>query len=231
MNKICGIYKITSPTNKIYIGSSKDINTRWSRYKNLHCQYQQKIYRSLLKHSVDAHKFEIIHECNAEDLFQWERLYAEYYDVLGANGLNLAIPNYKDIKGKRSQECKDLMSFKMTGSKNHFYGKKHTVETIQKLKGKPSYFIGKKHSKEVIEKIRAAKIGKKYTNESKLKMSESRKKFLNNGGLVHNSKIIINLTTGIFYDSITDAAISHNINRRTLGKKIKRKTITNFIYA
>lgn len=207
MNKICGIYKITSPTNKIYIGSSINIEKRKKDYKYAYCYKQIKIYRSLLKYGFEAHKFEIIHECNAEDLFQWERLYSEYYDVLGANGLNLAIPSYKDIKGKVSQE------------------------TLNKIKGKPSHFRGKKHPKEVIEKMRAAKIGKKYTNESKLKMSESRKKFFSNGGLTHNSKIIINLTTGIFYDSITDAAISHNINRRTLGKKIKRKTITNFIYA
>jgi group I intron endonuclease len=229
MTKICGIYKITSPTNKIYIGSSKDINSRWNKYKNLHCEYQPKIYRSLLKHGIDAHKFEIIYECAQDDLLQWERLYADYYNVLGVNGLNLAIPNYKDIKGEKSQECKDLMSLKMLGSKNHFYGKKHTTETIEKLKGRPSYFKGKKHPAEVIEKMRIAKIGKKYTEESKQKMRESRNRYLLNN-LNYKCKMVINLNTGIFYDSISDAAKYHGLNRKTLNKKLINKKTSVFSY-
>lgn len=30
-----GIYKITSPTNKIYIGQSKNIRKRFNNYQNL----------------------------------------------------------------------------------------------------------------------------------------------------------------------------------------------------
>jgi len=36
MEKICGIYKITSPTKRIYIGQSKDVFLRWKEYKILH---------------------------------------------------------------------------------------------------------------------------------------------------------------------------------------------------
>ncbi|HEC36627.1 hypothetical protein LCGC14_1312370 [marine sediment metagenome] len=48
--KICGIYKITSPTKKIYIGQSIDINRRKIIYKNILCKLQRKIYNSLKKH-------------------------------------------------------------------------------------------------------------------------------------------------------------------------------------
>ena len=42
MNKICGIYKITSPTGKIYIGQSANIKSRITNYKNARCKCQQK---------------------------------------------------------------------------------------------------------------------------------------------------------------------------------------------
>ena len=45
-----GIYKITSPSGKIYIGQSKDIEKRFKAYKNLKCKGQPYIYRSLLKY-------------------------------------------------------------------------------------------------------------------------------------------------------------------------------------
>ena len=42
MNKICGIYKITSPSNKIYIGQSININNRIVHYRNYICKDQRK---------------------------------------------------------------------------------------------------------------------------------------------------------------------------------------------
>lgn len=32
-----GIYKITSPSNKIYIGQSTNITRRWDEYRKLQC--------------------------------------------------------------------------------------------------------------------------------------------------------------------------------------------------
>ena len=62
----CGIYKITSPTGKIYIGQAVDVNKRWSEYNlnNSNLIKQPKIYRSLIKYGIDNHKFEIIEEKN-----------------------------------------------------------------------------------------------------------------------------------------------------------------------
>jgi predicted GIY-YIG superfamily endonuclease len=34
------IYKITSPSNKIYIGQTIDIKTRLCKYKNMACNYK-----------------------------------------------------------------------------------------------------------------------------------------------------------------------------------------------
>lgn len=71
---IIGIYKITSPSGRIYIGQSKDVNYRWYKsYKVLSkVKGQPKIYNSLKKYGWEAHKFEILEECLVERLHERE---------------------------------------------------------------------------------------------------------------------------------------------------------------
>lgn len=47
-----GIYKITSPTNKIYIGQSVNIEKRLKSYKDNLPKSQTLLLRSFLKHGV-----------------------------------------------------------------------------------------------------------------------------------------------------------------------------------
>lgn len=54
------IYRIISPTNKIYIGQTRNINSRKSKYRNIKCKEQPIIYKSLLKYGFDKHNFKII---------------------------------------------------------------------------------------------------------------------------------------------------------------------------
>jgi group I intron endonuclease len=69
----------------------------------------------------------------------------------------------------------------LLGSKNPFYGKKHSIETKQKIsktqslkyKGINNPFYGKHHSSETREKLRQANLGKKLSNETKQKISNS----------------------------------------------------------
>lgn len=90
MKTTCGIYKITSPTKKVYIGQSVAIEKRFIRYRGLHCKEQAKIYRSLLKYGVNAHKFEILCECKEEELNELEVYYIELYQSFNSEfGLNL----------------------------------------------------------------------------------------------------------------------------------------------
>ena len=87
--KITGIYKITNPKGKVYIGQSKDIKKRWYTYKRILCKTQPKIYNSLKKYGVNNHTFEIIHTCSIEELDYFEKYFiSEYksYDI--KNGLN-----------------------------------------------------------------------------------------------------------------------------------------------
>ena len=58
-----GIYKITSPSGKVYIGQSRNIENRFLQYKNKHCRFQFRLYNSFNKYGVENHVFEIIEEC------------------------------------------------------------------------------------------------------------------------------------------------------------------------
>lgn len=83
-----GIYKITSPTGRVYVGQSIDIKSRFQKYKCMWCHGQKRLYNSLKKYGVCLHVFVIIEECNEEIMNERERHYQEIYDVLGSKGLN-----------------------------------------------------------------------------------------------------------------------------------------------
>jgi len=68
-----GIYKITSPSKKIYIGQSIDIEKRFKYYLNLNCKKQTKLYNSLKKYGYKKHFFEVIEICKITELNNKER--------------------------------------------------------------------------------------------------------------------------------------------------------------
>jgi len=83
-----GIYKITSPSGKIYIGQSRDIKARKHSYKNNRAKSQPRLYHSMVKYGFEAHSFEIIHFCEIEELDKLERMYIAQFESHGRNGLN-----------------------------------------------------------------------------------------------------------------------------------------------
>lgn len=113
--KLIGIYKITSPTNKIYIGQSNDVYKRWNSYFKLNCVDQPKLYRSLTKYGIKNHKFEFIEECTIEQLDDREIYWGTYYNSLN-EGLNCRLGNSRGIC---SEETKTKIGNKQRGiSKN-----------------------------------------------------------------------------------------------------------------
>lgn len=141
-----GIYKITSPSNRIYIGQSINIEKRFIGYKRMYVKNnkQTKLHRSFLKYNVKNHVFEIIEECDIILLNERERYFQDYYNVL-VNGLNCNLTKTNDKSGKASKETLLKMSKASLGNTN-FLGKKHTEETKKLLS---LSHLGKKHSDEV----------------------------------------------------------------------------------
>ena len=144
--KICGIYKITSPTNKVYIGQSIDIIKRWQKYYNLNCKQQPKIYSSLLKYGSDKHKFEIICQCDKIELNNLEKYYIDLYKTFNTkHGLNL-------LDGGNVNKMSDETRLKMSLSK---IGKSRVI------------------TKEHREKLSKAKKGLKFSDKHKENLSKS----------------------------------------------------------
>lgn len=217
-----GIYKITSPSGRIYIGQSNNIEKRWYKYKNLKCQSQPAIYRSLLKYGPLSHLYEIVEICNLNDLNNKERYWQDYYNVL-QNGLNCHLTSSNDKKMILSEKTKlkisnTLKEKYIIKEDNPNYKRKHSLEARKNmsLSGKTKVFT-KTHKKNLSD---AAK-NRKQKDVSKEKLSLIRK--LN----PTCARLIINLDTGIFYDTIMDAAIAYNINYNTLKTRL-RKENNNF---
>lgn len=105
-----GIYKITSPTKKVYIGQSIDIEDRFKCYKRLKCKGQVILYASFLKYGVENHKFEILIECEIIELNEKERYYQDLYSCIDKNGMNCILTKSSDRSGKLSEITKKKMS-------------------------------------------------------------------------------------------------------------------------
>lgn len=88
-----GIYKITSPSNKIYIGQSKNLEKRKKAYKYSLAKGQPRLNNSFKKYGYENHTFEIIHFCEIHELCYFERYYQDLFSVELENGLNCIINN------------------------------------------------------------------------------------------------------------------------------------------
>jgi len=83
-----GIYKITNPNGRIYVGQSTNLKNRENQYKKIkESKSQIKLNRSFKKYGIENHKFEIIEYCTLEQLDNKEIYWGEYYNVL-KKGLN-----------------------------------------------------------------------------------------------------------------------------------------------
>jgi len=177
MNTV-GIYKIENLiNNKTYIGQSRNIKQRiyTHRYElNNNKHKNQVLQRAWDKYGKDNFKFEIIEECEIDNLNVLERKWIVYYDSYkDNNGYNLDFGG--NANKEMSQETKDKISLNhsdINGENNPFYGKQHSEETKQKISNANK---GRKMSKESIEINRLKHIGGKHSEETKLKMSISAK--------------------------------------------------------
>ena len=136
-----GIYKITSPTNKIYIGQSVNIIKRLNMYKNKNCKSQTKLWLSFNKHGVSTHNFEVIEYIEISLLNERERFWQDYYNSI-KNGLNCRATRTNDKSGYISEETKNKLSIINTGkiiSIEEMIKRKETIKKNKHTKPKPIF--------------------------------------------------------------------------------------------
>jgi group I intron endonuclease len=219
MKAICGIYKITSPSRKVYIGQSMDIKARWAKYKKFNCKSQVKLYRSLLKYGFHKHAFEIIQVCEPEKLNEIEKYYVDLFQTFNSkHGLNL-----KDgggSKGQHSEETKLKCSISNRG-------RIFSDETRQKLS---KALKGKKKSDEHARNLSKRRIGNKNCL-GRVLSQETKDRIRTNNKL---SKLVLNTQTGIYYDSAKEAAKSIGMKYGAFKNRLTGQAPTkptSFIYA
>lgn len=110
MPKVIGIYQITSPTGKVYIGQSWDIDRRWYMYSLGHCSAQRHLYNSLQKYGFDAHRREVL-EAFSDDVEQRTLDAREqfYMDARIGEGVRLLNLRGGGSTGKLSDETKQKL--------------------------------------------------------------------------------------------------------------------------
>lgn len=123
-----GIYKITNPKGRVYIGQAVCIEKRKKSYEKLKCKGQPRLYASLVKYGFSAHIFEVVEKCGTEELNTRERYWQDFYDVLYKDGLNCKLTKTSDKSGKHSQETVD----KQSDSLKEFYSTKKGLEVLRR---------------------------------------------------------------------------------------------------
>lgn len=132
-----GVYIWINKVNgKMYVGSSVSLSKRfWFYYslnssnKNLN-KRRSGIYNAILKYDFSNFRLDILEYCEVNVLIEREQYYIDLlkpeYNILKTAGSSLGF--------KHSEATKALIAVKNTGVNNPLFGKKHTKETIKKIR-------------------------------------------------------------------------------------------------
>jgi group I intron endonuclease len=183
------IYKIENTLNgKVYIGQTIQSPSKrmWSHFSTLRkgIHKNQHLQNSFNKYGEPNFKFTVLnYATNKETLDKLESNYIKKYNSVNKNlGYNKSLggANGKQSLETRKKRSKMMMgennpNYGMFGEKNSFYGKKHSLESRNKmsesLKGKMAGenhpFYGKKLSDEHKRNISESKKGKNHQNYGK----------------------------------------------------------------
>lgn len=225
MGNLWVIYKITSPTGRIYIGKSSNLKRRMRQYELLHHTSQKILFNSIKKYGFCLHNLEIIEQfnggldhANARERYWIAELKTNFYKHPSFNGMNLT-DGGDGTKGRKMSDSQKLFYSKLYKGREDILerlkianigrepwnkGKSffdiYTPEERKTLFGKHNignkYNLGKTHSKEEVE--RANKKRRKSVIQYDIK-----------GELISE------------YDSILTASLLTKVSTHTIGKQCR----------
>ena len=139
--KGCGVYKITSPNGRNYIGSSNNIYNRHRYYTTYGAKKQTILNRSFIKYGIENHSFEILIKCSYSEKYSYERYFGDLYNVIqDKGGLNLRLPSTNELPTICSSELRKKFSIISSN-------RKYSKETLKKFSdAKIGVFSNGKHS-------------------------------------------------------------------------------------
>lgn len=153
-----GIYAITSPSGKRYVGQTLDFSRRWKRHAYDLCRgnhHSIALQRAYNKYGTLT--YSVVELCAPEDLDAREQA---YIDVVGVDNLyNVCPVAGSPMRGRRhTEEAKKKIGAASRGDKNPNWGKPLSDERKQRLR---QANLGKLPSVETKRKISAQNAGKK----------------------------------------------------------------------
>jgi group I intron endonuclease len=141
MADVAHLYKITNTVNDmVYIGVTKNPHHRMIAHACTVTPTKSILKNAMKKYGRDKFALHVLLTSTQEYCYEMERKAIEAYNTLKPNGYNICT-------GGRG-------AIGIYGEKNGMFGRKHSPETL--------------------EKMRQIRLGKKLSEETKLKMSEAR---------------------------------------------------------
>jgi len=182
--QITGIYKIISSIDgRLYIGSSVDIFKRWGKHlRQLRRGKHENRYlqNAWAKYGKDNFIFEIIEQCEKDELIEREQFYIDFNKVAD-NGYNICPSAYSRVGAVFSEEHCIKLSIAAKNRPKRILSEEYKKKISMALKGrKPSPQTiagliasrkGKPLSPETREKLRISHLGEKHSSEYCLVMS------------------------------------------------------------
>lgn len=245
-------------TGRIYIGCSQNIEKRFTQHQNnLKSGNHANRYfqNSVNKYGLENFTFEVVFELpshceehvlkNLETLFIWSENPENLYNIIVPREFQTKSTNYLDFRERkikawketvakngglplRTPELKEQQSKAVSGEKNPFFGKTHSLETKKILSEKAkarwsdpqerllmshrrkNFFKDPKNRAKVGERSR----GRKHSEETKQKISEK-----SSGSNNPNATPFI--LNGVKYGSFVEAEKALGISKYKLKKLLK----------
>lgn len=195
------IYKMVSPSGRIYIGITTNVQSRRRDYEKIDCPHQIAVFNSLKKYGFESHSFEVIETFSSnvsyaygKEIF-WIRTHLSNYSKWPQHrGLNLT-------EGGRGSHGRVVSEDTKEKLRKANLGKKYSNETKAKLsamrKGKKINRVwtdeqkkvqservkGFKHTEDAKKKISEAGLGNKYClgqKQSKERVEQTRQRHIGN---------------------------------------------------
>lgn len=197
-----GIYKFRNKlNNKIYIGKSNNLKTRLKSY--LQKSIKRPIVRAIEKYGIDNFEIEILQifdSINNNEILALETAFIDFYKS-HQDGYNICLFSNDKTGVKTPESVKEKQRKSATGRRMS-EDLKRRLSILKAGENHPNW--GKRHSAETIEKMKLSKMGKKSSQETRDKISK------NHSRSQRKNVVQIDPVTHIpikIWDSMIDAAL------------------------
>jgi group I intron endonuclease len=211
------IYKIVSPSNKIYIGQTINLQRRIKEYKRKTCKSQCLLCNSLLKYGLDNHTIEIVEVTDIDQADNREIYWIKQFNSYNSEqGLNLTEGGKRPAPrfGKEHHNAKTVHQYDFEGN---YIQSWDCIRDVQKKYGWNSITIGMS--------IKAGTSA--YNYQWSFKLEEKQPYVPNKGGI--KNKIIYQFSMDgeliNQFQSILSAMKSTGIDRRTIRNSLNKKIL------